>query len=142
MKWQEEVLREAIEKARGRGIVVNTGAIFDWTEPGPDGVPIRNRSEAPSSCDATGAVLLMMGRPGLTPGWMKALCDYMQVDGFWLWRFWMGWNRNYQVQVLVREGDKERWADDEVSHFGRRLAKELDCRGQVHSHPRSGVEEP
>lgn len=113
---QEKLLRQAIEAARDRGIKIGRRATFDWATPGPDGQP--------ASCDATGAVLLHMGRPNMGPGWLKTFCEHLDVDAFWCWRFWMGWDSDYQVQVWVGD-DKGRWVDDEVSHFSRRLAREL-----------------
>ena len=126
MSKQEDILRQAIQAARERGIVITRGATFDWTQPGPQGIPVR--AEVASSCDATGAVVLFMGWPGLSPGWLQAVCEFMDVDAFWFWRFWLGWNRNYQVQVWVDDAKlpgKGRWIDDEVCHFARRLAREL-----------------
>lgn len=132
MNKQETILRSAIQAAKRKGIRIGRGPAFTWSKAG--------RSRPPEVVDATGAVLIEMGWLQLGPGWLKAFCAYLGVDGFWLWRFWMGWDRGYQVQSWD-EGNKL-WVDDEVSHFAKRLAREMvdENRGSVVPQPSCSTE--
>lgn len=79
------------------------------------------------ACDATGAILLENKSTLLhfEPGWMKELCKFLDVDSFWLWRFWMGWDRNFQVLVEnTSKGGHTTFSRDEVARLGIKLAKE------------------
>lgn len=115
VRRQEDIIRRAVEAARAKGIWVTPGPVFDTSTLTSEGLPVR--------CDVTGAVLLLMGWNSLASGWLKAFCTFLDVDVFWLWRFWMGMDRDYQVQAW-NEPDKE-WVDDEVSGWARKLGREL-----------------
>lgn len=58
-------------------------------------------------------------------GWLKELCNVLDVDSFWLWRFWMGWDRNFQILVEnTAKGGHTTFSRDEVARLGIKLAKE------------------
>jgi hypothetical protein len=56
------------------------------------------------------------------PGFVRAACGLLNVDGAWITRFLRGWDQNTQI-VLTDEGDKQH--RDEVSGFAITLAKEF-----------------
>lgn len=55
------------------------------------------------------------------PGFLAKAQELLEVDYFWLYRFFMGFDSGYQI--LIKEKDKE--IKDEVSFYGICLAKEL-----------------
>lgn len=85
-----------------------------------------------TSADAIGTILLMHGKVpagmGLDtedlvrPGFIKAACEILGVDPGWLHRFFMGYDRGYQVMLI---GEKDKEIKDEVSWYGITLQKEL-----------------
>lgn len=116
-------LREAIAWAREQGIqIVRGGPWFDWTGPGQSIV----------ACDAVGAVLLKNGlvtKPSPTPetpGYMRLAAKQLDVDAFWLRRFWMGWDREHHVTLVIKEKESEKETKDDVSAFGISLWKEMN----------------
>lgn len=118
-------LREAILWAREKGISVVRGPWFDWTGPGQSIV----------ACDPVGALLLKSGLvvgPSQTPekpGYTTLASKLLGVDFFWLRRFWLGWDRGYQVTLFVVSdcfSGAEREKKDDVSAFGIQLWKEFN----------------
>ena len=109
-------IREACLWAKANGHkLLSGGAWYDFTT-------------TPWGCDALGALLLQQklvtkpnGPEGLS-GLVKATLD---VDDFWLRRFWLGWDRGYQVMITKSEKDKEIESKDDVSAFGISLRKEM-----------------
>ena len=74
-----------------------------------------------------GAVLLsdetfQFSEDPTNPGYLKRVCEILEVDFHWLKRFWLGFDRGYQVMLI---GDKDKESKDEVASFGIQLAKEL-----------------
>ena len=123
---QEDLIREACIWAAEHGYQIRRGCLFDWTKPGEDGIPVR--SEQPTACDATGAVLLKNGlgekfsKEGMYKGWVADLCKILDVDGFWLYRFWMGFDRNFQILIVV---DEKHSKTDETARLGIQIAKDF-----------------
>lgn len=115
---QEALIAQAIERTRAEGILIRRGAHFDWTIPVVGGIPIR--SVTPTSCNATGAVLWAAGR-ATEPHQLKILCDLLDVDTWWLYRFWVGFDRNHQI--LIMDEDNKITGQDEISKMGIRIGK-------------------
>ena len=119
-------LREACKEMGVRGIkLLHDGAWYEWD------------SEKIIGADPIGAAILVAGKlpPGLDPknaetmvrpGLMEAACELLGVDAGWLWRFWMGYDRGYQVMIVTEEKGKERKESlDEVSAFGISFHREV-----------------
>lgn len=109
---QEPHIRRAIADARADGLSIVRGGGAAFTN-GPNGT---------EAVDATGAVLYSCGVYSLDRGWLAVLCDALDVDSFWLWRFWMGWDRD---TALTRIDDDGREHVDDVSTWARKLGREL-----------------
>ncbi len=56
------------------------------------------------------------------PGYIER-AKILGMSRFWLYRFFMGYDRNYQI--MVDQGDGKNYSKDGVSEFGIRLRKEL-----------------
>jgi hypothetical protein len=64
--------------------------------------------------------LEQMSKPGL----VAIACGILGVDGFWLHRFWMGYDRGHQIYFQKeKEGKVISRKKDEVSQFGIQLAR-------------------
>jgi hypothetical protein len=114
------LLREACAAMPARGIeVIRGGPWYVWD------------SEKIVGADPIGAAILMAGKlpPGLTtnpeslvrPGLVQAACELLNVDPMWLYRFWMGYDRRFQIMVISKDQESR----DEVSEFGIFFAKEI-----------------
>jgi len=57
------------------------------------------------------------------PGLLRVACELLDVDHAWLYRFWMGYDRAYQI--LFFDEEKKTSTKDEVSAFGIAMRKEL-----------------
>ncbi len=57
------------------------------------------------------------------PGFIKAACEILKVDPSWIYRFFMGYDRSYQI-MIVQEKEKKETKDD-VSNYGISLYKEF-----------------
>lgn len=105
-------IRSACLAARASGLRIVRGPFFDWT--GGDGRLV--------AVDGLGAVLWAVCVPR-APSRVTALRELLDVDGGWLARWSMGWDRDV---VLVMHDDK--WREigrDAVSLAGQTLAREL-----------------
>lgn len=88
-----------------------------------------------TACDAMGAVLLMHDKvpagigkdPAnlVRPGFSQMAIDILGVDSGWLHRFFMGYDRGYQVMLISEKDGKTKESKDEVSFYGQSLAKEF-----------------
>lgn len=128
-KNREKLIRDALDAAKAKGIKIWPGAVFDWTDkpfhlkeekfrvPGPSG-------DLPSACSAIGALELVLGRsaPG-EKGYTKKVCDYLDVGGYWLYRFHLGFDRGRQLTYKVKVDKKLVEKQCEVSRLGIRLRK-------------------
>lgn len=117
------MLREACQAMPARGIrLIRGGAWYEW-----------NGEPKIVAADAIGALILFhdklpktldpldlesMVRPGLS----EVAQELLGVDRFWLYRFWMGYDRNYQILAIT---DKNVETRDDVSEFGITFAREL-----------------
>ncbi len=142
---QEEEIRLAVRSICGGGSCISLRRgpmfVFDRREiPGPfSGVFVVR------SVDITGAMLwwAIMGMRGINPatwlehaewwgdiprGWIDVICDHFDVTSFWLWRFWMGVDRDHQIQIDTGKD----LVDDEVCKWARRLGRELYSQGDYY----------
>lgn len=110
-------IREGVAWARINNLVLlSGGAWFEW-----DG-------EHVVGADPLGAVLLMSGlvvkRPEdlARPGFCDLVRGELGVDNFWLRRFWLGFDRGFQVVITDVEGEEIK---DDVSAFGIQLWREV-----------------
>lgn len=120
-----KVLRESCNSVRSSGIpILRGGPWFDWNGSGYDGVDpvfaaLLAKQKLPAGWNPS--ALDTMVRPGIVP----AACELLDVDPMWLYRFFMGYDRNYQIMITVGEGAEKRTFKDEVAEFGMQFAKEL-----------------
>lgn len=119
---QEFIFAQAIESAASEGIKIRRGASFDWTQY-VQGSSTPIETNTPTSVNATGAVLWVNGREECIgqSNQIKILCNLLDVDTWWLYRFWMGFDRNYLVQIMDHE--MKIIGQDEISKLGISLAK-------------------
>ncbi len=110
----ESKIKSAIQYAHSKHIKVAPGIWFEF-----------NESRQVIRCGPLGALLLQhncnLDVDLARPGFCDKVCEILEVDMFWLRRFWLGFDRNYQV--LIETEKKE--TKDEVSAFGIELRKEL-----------------
>lgn len=60
----------------------------------------------------------------VNPGLVQAARLLLGVDHFWLYRFWMGYDRGFQIMIYP-DDDKKPPTKDDVSEFGITLHREL-----------------
>lgn len=119
------LLRESCDEMAARGIaIVHGGAWYIWesdriTGADPIGATILAQGKLPEGLDPNKPETLV--RPGL----MQVACELLGVDAGWLWRFWMGYDRNYQVTIVTGEGQARKETADEVSAFGIAFRREV-----------------
>ncbi len=120
------MLREACTAMPARGIqIICGGAWFIWDSEkilgaDPIGAAILAADKLPAGLDPKDPATHV--RPGL----VEAACKLLDVDPGWLWRFWMGYDRNYQVMIVTEEKGKDRKESlDEVSAFGMAFRREV-----------------
>lgn len=113
-------IREAIAFVRAAGIKLHPGIWFEWNEEGKI-----------ISCDPIGAVLIKNNAvPDYVPqstrsNFSETARFILNVDWSWLRRFWLGFDRGYQVLIIHEENNKEIETKDDVSHYGIGLYKEF-----------------
>lgn len=110
-------IRESCAAVQAMGIRVSPGAWFEW-----EGGKI-------VACCPVGAVLIAKeklppGADGMScePGYVRAACEALGEDFTWLRRFWLGFDRGYQVMIIHDERTETK---DDVSSFGIQLSREL-----------------
>jgi hypothetical protein len=111
-------IRQACEKIQAQGIKICRGPWYTFSA-----------DRLVQECCAMGAVLLVAEVPYpedlVKPGFLKEACRILEVDAFWMQRFWMGWDRGHQVKFYSEKNGKTYESDDEVSAFGISLAREF-----------------
>lgn len=113
-------LREACALVKSQGIKIVRGPWFVY------------EGDKIVACCATGAVLIANNKVSVkptdlsSPGFMKMACEILGIDGRWLYRFFMGFDRGYQVTLILedKESKKKTEVKDDVSEFGIQLWKE------------------
>jgi len=104
-------IRAACLAAKASGLRIVRGPFSDWT--GGDGKLV--------AVDGLGAVLLSMR--GTAPSKVAALRARLDVDGGWLARWCIGWDRDVVMAKLDDKGCET--GRDAVSLAGQTLAREL-----------------
>lgn len=108
------LIRIACLVARSKGIRLVQGPWFEFED------------EQVVACCAIGAVLLERGvtrAPDLSrPGYAQLACETLDVDPFWLYRFWMGYGQNFQI-MLVHEKSETK---EEISALGIQVWRDLN----------------
>lgn len=109
------IIRNSCNFVLDKGIVLHQGAWFD------------SENGKVSSCCAIGAVLLANGiavsETPQFPGYVRAACKILGVNSQWLYRFWMGFDRGYQIRILSEDGKTETF--DDISGLGIQIRKEF-----------------
>jgi len=115
-------IREACSYVRDElGIKIIGGAWFEWNgdkivATDPIGAVILKAGKVPKEIDPKHPETLSQ------PGLIKVAKDELGVDHFWLYRFWMGYDRFFQIKAIT---DKDQEIKDDVSEFGISLAREF-----------------
>lgn len=114
-------IRESIAFVLAKGVRISQGIWFEFS----DGWNIE-------ACDPLGAVLYknnLIDRSILTteglvrPGFIKLVCTHLDIDVMWLRRFWLGFDRGYQVMIVNDKDESE--TKDEVAAYGIQLYREF-----------------
>lgn len=128
-KVLDEKIRSAILDTQAKGIKLIQGAWFHFEAEGKL-----------VACDALGSLIISHNRlpesacePGLLrkPGFSRIVQEILGVDAFWLYRFNMGFDRNYQILIEHEDGGGcngplKKWSTKEdVSEYGIKLRKEF-----------------
>lgn len=117
----QKIILDSIAVARQQGYKIINGAIFDF-------------SSGNKACSVLGAVLVADGKAelfhkGFYPGWLKHLCFLLETNEEWVYRFSMGYDRTYQIEIDTGKYDKKNrviYIFDDVSKYGISLKKEID----------------
>ena len=116
------LVREACAYARAEGLqLIRGGAWFEWNDhmiiaTDPIGAVIFKARALPDGLDPKHPETMR------APGLISIAKALLGVDHFWLYRFWMGFDRGFQIKI-VNEDESE--TKDDVSEFGIALAREL-----------------
>jgi hypothetical protein len=118
----EKIIEEALIHVRSKGIhIIMGGAMYNWCDASG------KMAEIPTACDAFGAVMIHHGiaQPDFPKGWMKQLCEILGTNGWWLWRFNMGFAHRNPVTFLKKDERSKKWIEiaDDVSPVGIKLSK-------------------
>jgi hypothetical protein len=119
-----ELIRESCAHCRQRGINIVRGGpwmVFEGTaiiSVDPIAAVIIDQGRLPEAIDPLSPETLV--RPGL----IAIACELLGVDHAWLYRFWMGYDRSYQI-LFYKDEDRKESTKDDVSAFGIAMRKEL-----------------
>jgi hypothetical protein len=102
--------------------LIRGGPWFEWDTTkiiasDPIGAVILHQKALPEGLDPSRPETLV------NPGLIQAACRLLDVDHAWLYRFWMGYDRQYQI--LFTDEEKKTSTKDDVSEFGINLGREL-----------------
>lgn len=92
-------------------------------EPGPW---FRRTGKSVTSCCPMGAVLMdrCIDFEHLTiDQYVSTVCSILDVDQWWCHRFWMGFDRGYQIHFEVAVNNAIKLIKDDVSGFGLRFRR-------------------
>lgn len=70
-------------------------------------------------------MLFQHGSYDLHQGWLKKLCQILDEDIYWFWRFNYGFNQGRAIHVYTEEKKKQIWHIDDVSESGNQMARKL-----------------
>lgn len=107
------MIEEAIDYCIGKGIEIVRGPGLDRSS---------GRIEA---CGWYGAVLIYNKKIDILfkPGWLKEICEILEKDTYWFWRFGYGFNQGRILEVYTEKLGEKIWHKDKVSEQGMRLGK-------------------
>lgn len=112
------IIRDACRTVQQLGVQLRSGPWFEF------------EGDKVVSCCAVGAVLLASGvdvKPSdqsTGRGYLAEACRMLEVNNMWLYRFWMGFDRGYQILIEVKENT---FRKDDVSLLGIETAREFAC---------------
>jgi hypothetical protein len=117
MSKQELLIEDALQFAKAQGYSIIRRALFDWTT-------------TPVSCNAFGAILVKLGKAeqfkaGFPAEWRKWIVDYLEEDGFWIWKFAHGFDYGNELTIthVKKDGEKKETVEvDKISRYANRLA--------------------
>ncbi len=133
-KTKKALIEKALKAAQEKGIKIQPGpAAFHWIE------------GSPSSCSAFGALILHLNLRDLDKdpgpdmiaraGWWQEVCNYLGVNGWWLRRFYCGFeldrlvhtltdkSKNYKFWTVNEKGRKLYYIEDSVSIAAKKMRK-------------------
>lgn len=130
MSKQEDLIDEAIQFAKSQGVNISRGgAIFNWCQHDSINYTFKSTwSIKPLSCNALGAVLFKLGKESMVketinPEWLTIVCNYLDVDPFWIARFTHGFDYGTQITLIRVDKDKKEAPEkDKISQLGLQLA--------------------
>ena len=118
-----DLIETALTEVKSQGVKIKRRILFNWNS--PDGT----LSDIPIECDSLGAVLIAHNKasPGFPKGWLKTVCDILETDTYWLWRFWMGFDNGHPLTIIVKNTTtgKEERKEDTVSKLGVKMARKF-----------------
>lgn len=111
------IIRSASILARENGLSLSKGSLFTW-----EGIGY----ERLVACDGTGAVL-WQNNLHRSDNRILDLCRLLDVDAWWLHRFWIGWSQNTTLSIVDIRGNNiiEIIGEDDVSKEASKLSKNL-----------------
>lgn len=103
--------------ARENGLFIMKSALFYWEGKNNDKL---------LGCDGTGAVL-WMNNLQKSHNRIEELCRLLEVDTWWLHRFWIGWSQNTTLSIVEDRGNNVIVVvgQDEVSKKASQLSKKV-----------------
>jgi len=113
-----KIIEQAISKAKESGLLICRGPLFIWT-----GQENSGRDKI-LGCDGTGAVLWVHDLHK-SEDRVKHLCRILNVDTWWLHRFWFGWSQQIAMNVIRVDcfAGFESLESDEVSKKASQISK-------------------
>jgi hypothetical protein len=119
-----ELIRKSCANCEQRGIAIVCGGPWmewkgtDLLSVDPIAAVIVDQGRLPEGHDPTKPETLV------NPGLIRVACELLDVDHAWLYRFWMGYDRNYQI-LFYSDEERKNATKDDVSAFGIAMRKEL-----------------
>jgi hypothetical protein len=127
---REYMFIEALDAAVSKGIKIQPGPTFDWTNR-PSGVTFTefkvpvSSGKYPSACNAIGALELLLGRERkLQDGFTEKTCEHLKVGTYWLYRFHIGFDQGMQLTIKIKDKNGTLLdRPDPISRLGLKLRK-------------------
>jgi hypothetical protein len=123
----EDLIIAAVKNAKDKGVKIIRPVVFDW--PGPLGE--RKERVLPYACNATGAVLILLGKEQefkdhFPLKWLDDIYEHLGVTAYWWSRFCMGWDCAKEITIItVDDKKKEKVTKDKVSKMANKMAQQL-----------------
>lgn len=119
-----ELIRESCAHCVQRGIkICHGGPWLEWKgttiiEADPIAAVIIAQGRLPEGIDPLNPETMV------NPGLVRVACELLDIDHGWLYRFWMGYDRGYQI-LFYSDEERKNATKDDVSAFGISMRKEL-----------------